>query len=81
MVVNEAQDKHDLTVFEWHLPKQGIDCGMLCGTDPTKRNPPGAGLSEGTKAEFPPEKMEEFGGKDRGPPGATNLATTMLVPH
>ncbi len=39
--------------------------------DPTKRNPPGAGLSAGSKADFPPEKMAEFGGEDRGPPGAT----------
>ena len=38
--------------------------------DPTKRNPPGAGLSAGSKADFPPEKQAEFGGEDRGPPGA-----------
>ena len=40
------------------------------GADPTKRNPPGAGLSEKSKAEFPPEKMAEFEG---GPPGSVPL--------
>ncbi|KAK9821292.1 hypothetical protein WJX81_001710 [Elliptochloris bilobata] len=34
--------------------------------NPTKRNPPGAGLGGSQKAEFPKDKMEEFEG---GPPG------------
>ena len=46
---------------------------MLRGADPTKRNPPGAGLSEKSKAEFPPEKMAEFEG---GPPGSVPSAET-----
>ncbi len=45
------------------------------GADPTKRNPPGAGLSEKSKAEFPPEKMAEFEG---GPPGSVPL---LRLPH
>ncbi len=43
---------------------------MVLRADPTKRNPPGAGLGSSQKAEFPKEKMDEFEG---GPPGSHTL--------
>lgn len=52
------------------LCRRVAECCGARRADPTKRNPPGAGLSAGSKADFPPEKQAEFGGEDRGPPGA-----------